>query len=217
MSRDHDPLLGLKREELEGFLQLLIASEDGLAKPTSEIIAYLERVAAREQVDPGETAQLAKRTWRALITERLRAVSPTPVRPFGVHLRAKRVAAKCGADQVASALGQDHPSYERLEAGRISPLDLPSVLLVRIIRLFGLSLTEFGKTIRLALERPQTARGYGFARGSKGEFAHDEQSIAADDLRNIARAREEALDKETLGRLETKLAEVNELLTKPVE
>src|SRR5438445_8009618 len=166
MSRDRDSLFGLRREELEGFLQLLIASEDGLPKPTSEIIAYLEGVAAREQVDAGESAQLAKRTWRALITERLRAVSPSPVRPFGVHMRAKRVAAKVGADQVASALGEDRPSYDRVEAGQISPLDLPAVLLARIIRLFGFSLNELGKTMRLALERPPTALGYGFARGS---------------------------------------------------
>src|SRR5437879_13347207 len=102
MSPDRDPLFGLKREELEGFLQLVIASEDGLPKPTSEIIAYLEGVAAREQVDAGESAQLAKKTWRGLITERLRAVSPSPVRPFGVHMRANGVAAKVGAEQAAS-------------------------------------------------------------------------------------------------------------------
>src|SRR6266516_355081 len=217
MSRDRDPLFGLKRQELEGFLQLLIASEKGLAKPTSEIMAYLERMAAREQVDPDESTQVAKRTWRSLIAERLQAAPPDPVRPFGVHIRAKRVAAKVAADQVAAALGQERPSYDRVETGQIGPLDLPSVLLARIVRLFGFSFNELGKIMRLALGGPHTARGYGFARGGRSEFAHDEQSIAAEDLRNIARGREEALDKDTLARLETKLAEVNELLTKPVE
>ncbi len=217
MSRDRDPLFGLKRQELEGFLQLLIASEKGLAKPTGEVMAYLERMAAREQVDPDESTQLAKRAWRSLIAERLQIASPGPVRPFGVHIRAKRVAAKVGADQIAAALEQDRPSYDRVETGQTSPLDLPSVLLARIVRLFGFSFNELGKTIRLALESPQTTRGYGFARGSRGDFAHDEQSIAAEDLRNVARGRHEALDREILARLETKLAEVNELLAKAVE
>jgi len=213
MSRDHDSPFGLSREELKGFLQLLIGSKEGLPKASKEIIAYLERVASREEVDAHEAAELARIASRTLLAEQLAAAATNPVRALGMHLRAKRVRAKYSTAQVALALGEELPSYERLENGRISPLDLPSLLLVRIVRLFGLSLSELRDAVRLALQRPQIARGLGFARAKQSEFTQDEQTIAAEDLVNVARPAKEQLEAAVLARIDEKLKEVNDLLS----
>src|SRR5439155_14726964 len=114
MSRDHKSPFSIQPKELEGFLQLLLGSERELPGPTPEIIAYLERVAVREPVDAAAAMELARNVCRTLVAQRLRAAAADPIRPLGFLLRAKRVAAKCEVRQVALALGEDEPLYERL-------------------------------------------------------------------------------------------------------
>ena len=217
MSRDHKNPIGLQPKELEGFLQLLLASEKELPEPTPEIIAYLERTAAREPVDPTAAAKAARNVCRTLIAERLRATVAGPIRPLGLHLRAKRVAAKCEARQIALALGEDELQYERLEAGRVSPLQVSSESLARIVRVFGLSMTELREAIRLFLNPPEAAGGIGFASGGRSNFTEEQVSIAADDLLRAVRDREEGLSEETMTQIDAKMSEVEALLARAPE
>lgn len=216
MSRNNKNPFGLQPKELKGFLQLLIGAETELPEPTPEIVAYLERVAAREPVNEADSEALAKNLCRALIAERLRSTVADPIRPLGLHLRAKRMAVECEASQIAAALGEEESEYERLEAGRVSPLQVSSQVLARIVRLFGLSITELREAILLFLNSAGTG-GIAFASGSRNNFAEEQVSVAADDLLRAVSDPKEALNRETAALLDAKVSEIKGLLAQTPE
>lgn len=210
MARDRDNRLELTRKELEGFLQLLCKS-DGLPEATEEILAYLERVGMREQLDEERAWEIARKTLRGLLSDRLARASVTPVRPWGVHLAAKRVAANCTAAQVAAVLEVDLTSYERLESGARNPLDETGSFLAEVVRTFGLRISELRESLVKYLERSPPSGEIRFARGGGGQFSREELAIAAEDLQNNGRMKK-PIEKNALDRLERKIAEVTALL-----
>lgn len=210
MSRERDGRPTLSDEELQGFLQFLFATNE-LPEATPEVLAYLERASAHEQITDDEARQLAKSSILAITAERLQAAHVTPVRPLGIHLSAKRIAAKCSSAQVASALNEDVRGYERLESGERDPLEIPAALLVRVIELFGLRIAELREALLGHLDRGQPRGEFRFARGGTGEFANDQLAIAADDLRNASHPKR-VLAKEAIDLVESKVAEVRALL-----
>src|SRR6266550_7759565 len=206
MSRDRDNRFELTRKELEGFLQLLCKG-DGLPEATEEILAYLERVGMREQIDEDRAWEISRMTLRSLLSDRLARASVTPVRPWGVHLTAKRVAAKCTAAQVAAVLEVDLTSYERLESGARNPLDETGSFLADVVRVFGLRISELRESVVKHLERSPPSGEIRFARGGGGPFSREQLVIAAEDLRNNGQMKK-PVGRDDLDRLERKIAEV---------
>lgn len=196
---------------LRGFLQLLTASDGELPQESPEILQFLEHAAAQGEVSASVVERVAEQVRRHLIADRLRAVGESEVRPLGVHLRAKRSAARLEAETVASALELEPAAYKRIEREHTNPLQLDVPLLARIAELFSLSIRDLGESMRRALQ-PPSRPGPGIARSDEKDFANDVLSVAARDLLRAGQADQDVLEPGDHKRLDEKLAAVRKIL-----
>src|SRR5438445_5025455 len=123
-SRERKGSADLTKEELAGFVRLLLAGND-LPKETPDIIAYLEWVARQwdECTSPFQNLKPRSCSTRT-VSERLKEVCPRPIRPFGIHLLAKRTAASCRLDEVCRLLNEQPDLLRDIETGAVKPLDV---------------------------------------------------------------------------------------------
>ncbi len=202
----------LSEEELAGFLRLLL-SGDNLPPPNEEVLAYLEGLADRHEMDPRTAIEVARVARAAIIKERLRFAHPTPVRALGSHLLAKRTEASCRMEDVAAVLGERVETLRALESHDIDPLSLGSPRLAMIAETFGLMVSELRESLRLALSgvAPRVT-GTSFARSHEEAFKSDMVRLAKDDLLRASRPRPDPGKPETQARIDAILVEVRSIL-----
>lgn len=196
---------------LAGFLKLLTTADGDLPEASPEILQFLEHAAAGE-VSDSDLPRVAEEVRRRLIADRLRAVGNPATRPLGVHLRAKRAAARLDPEPVASALGLEEAVYRRIEEERTDPLSLEATILARIAELFSLSIGELRNALRIGLRQPRLRPGRGMARSDRDDFADDMLAVAAQDLVRAGGEDDAPLPQLDRERLEEKVAAVRRLL-----
>lgn len=201
----------LSEKELAGFLRLLLAGES-LPAPKEDVLAYLEYVADRHELDHNTAIEAARAARAAIIKERLQSVHPRPVRPFGSHLLAKRAEASCRVEDVASVLGERVEDLRALESQGVDPLTFGAPRLAAIAEVFGLVISELRESLKLALSGPTPRAGTSFARSQEEAFKADVMRLARDDLLRASRPQPKSSDPDTEARIELTLAEVCSIL-----
>jgi len=209
MSHERAQLPNLTDAELQGFLQVLMKQRRGL-EPTPEMLAFLEKASANEQVSDEEVYALARVSVARVLKKRLQSAQ-LPVRAFGTHLKAIRTWAKCSSVQIAAALGQDVRGYDQIESGSREPLDIAPRTLASLVDLFGLRFQDLRKALILHYEKSYLPSGLRFARGTQDNIGKDEVAIAAEDLKSAPEPKKPA-HAEVVKRVDQRVDEVRGIL-----
>jgi len=215
-SREKNGSSNLTKEQLAGFVRLLLGGNE-LPKETPDIVAYLEWVARQSEESGSRIGNVQPRFPNTrTVSDRLKEVCPRPIRPFGIHLLAKRTMASCRLDEVCRLLNEQPDLLRDLETGAVKPLDLEIPRLARISEVFGLCPSELRESLVLDLCEQHDRRGVGtaFARSNEEAFRLEVLQIATNDLRRAAsRHRPESrLQDAVLKRVEVIVQAVSDLL-----
>lgn len=177
----------LSDEELAGFVEMLVLSNEELPDGSDGVMAYVERLASSVSLDEDAVSEVARKARSAIIRQNLGAAQPRPIRPLGSHMLAKRMEASCNLADVAVLLGERDEGLRAIEKRKVSPFDLGAQKLASIVEVFAFDVSEFREALTLELTEPPTATpGLAFPRATEAEEKPAALSLAADDLRRAA-------------------------------